>query len=99
MENKTKHFISIFQFVTYNNLEFSKDKFKAHFRCEGSKYPNSVVVTLICYLSPLKHPCLKIALSFWESRQDRTGLLHSEEKGPQAATTVASPYFHLREWI
>lgn len=25
----------------------------------------------ICYLSLLKHPCLKIALLFWESRQDR----------------------------
>lgn len=86
-----------FQFATSNNLEFLKDKFKAHFLFEGGKYPNSVFVIFICYLSPLKHPCLKIPFSF--GRIDRTGLTQGEEKGPQAATTVASPYLHLRECI
>lgn len=74
----------------YDNLEFSRNKFKAHFIFEGGKHPKSVLVMFMCYLSRVQHSCLKLPSSFW--RVCRTGPTGGEEKRAQAGTTVASRY-------
>lgn len=53
-------------------LSYQRINLKPILFFERGKYPNSIFVIFMCYLSQLKCSCLNIALLFLEHMQDRT---------------------------